>query len=160
MKTQFAVSKLTRDQIAEKVDKMLLKTPVIVVTLNDGADSGSLSMLNLWRSWMRSTGEWFAANGYKMPLFYKDGVASKRMRPFDENDAHEAFIRHWLPTPDGGTERLSFSMKPKDENHRIALERDRWTALTKHKIYMVEKGIKHIDPADSEFRRMVDYMGI
>jgi len=51
-------------------------------------------------------------------------------------------------------------MKPKDENQRIALERDRWTALTNHKIYMVEKGIKHIDPADSEFRRLTNHMGI
>jgi len=153
---ELAVSKLSRDRLLEHVDEMLKTMPVIRVTLEDAADKpiGNWTMSRLWRSWMKSTADFAAAKGTKIVRRTADGREG-RPRPYDENDAHYDFTVAYIGTNDDG-EPLSWARSGKN----IASKDQRIIAMTKHKVFMMEQGIKHIDPADSEFRSLCEHMGI
>ena len=98
---------------------------------------------------MASTAEFMAGNGAIMPLWInKDGTYTKT-RQFNHNDAHDLFTMKYLGTDDDGN-RLSW--KKKSENGEISADKgQRFHALQRHQIWMTERGIKHINPRDSEF---------
>ena len=117
-------------------------------------DAGKWTMARLWRSWMAVTAEWMAGNDIVMPKWMKeDGTHSKEKRPFNKNDAHELFTMQWLGTDEHGN-RLSWA-KEGDENAIIADKGQRFYALQQHQIWMTERGIKHINPRESEFASLL-----
>ena len=107
-------------------------------------------MSRLWYSWMAVTADWMAGNGIVMPKWMKeDGTYSKEKRPFNKNDAHELFTMQWMGTDENGN-RLSWAREG-NEDAVIADQGQRFHALQQHQIWMTERGIKHINPRDSEF---------
>ena len=111
--------------------------------------AGKWGMTRLWRSWMSATAEWMAGNKAIMPLWVnKDGTYTKT-RPFNAEDAHELFTMKHLGTDEHGN-RLSWKKKA-ENGEAIADQGQRFHALQQHQIWMTERGIKHINPRDSEF---------
>ncbi len=130
-----------------------LKKPLLIVRVEDGS-IGKWEMSRLWRSWMASTAEYMAGNGCVMPLAVKPGGEWYGERPFNKDDAHELFTRSWLGVDKEG-KRLSWAKQP-PPGERLANKGERFQAMLKHQTYMVERGIKHMIPRDSEFFNLLE----
>lgn len=115
--------------------------------------AGKWGMSRLWRAWMATTAEWMAANGSKMPLALKPDGTYKNTRPFNEEDAHELFSRVHLGTDSHGN-RYSWA-KQAAPGEVIADKGQRFHALQQHQIWMTERGIKHINPRESEYQSLL-----
>jgi hypothetical protein len=164
---ELAVSKLTKHQLDEAVAELHKTIPVVKVQLSDPS-IGNWTMTRLWFSWMNSTAKWMAARGSRMPIraeingkttmnFFHEDAVIVDWRPFNETDAHEAFAKAYLGTDNSG-KRYSWS-KSKDGDKVQADKGQRYWAMCKHQVYMIEKGIEYLDPKDSEFRKLCESMG-
>jgi hypothetical protein len=160
MAIELGINRHSKHLIDRHVDEMLNTCPVVVVTLEDPAerDSGRWTMSRLWRSWMTSTAEYMADNGATMPLWFKNGIASKQSRPFNSEDAHEAFTRLHMGTDNHGN-RYSWK-RTKKPGEPYADKGMRVDAMQKHQAFMLERGIKFLDPQESEFRSLVNTLGL
>lgn len=118
----------------------------VLLTLSSVPQSGKWSMSRLWRSWMGSTAEFMASNGVTMPLMIKPDGSQYGKRPFNADDAHELFTAQWLGV-DAKGERLSWAKS----GENIADKGQRFNAMLKHEQFMIERGIKHMIPRESEF---------
>lgn len=116
-------------------------------------DSGKWSMARLWRSWMKSTGDYMAGQGAIMPLFIDKNGLYKKVRMFNENDAHELFTSHWVGTDSSGN-RYSWARKA-DKGQIILDKGQRFYAMQQHQRWMIERGIAHINPRESEFASLL-----
>ncbi len=116
------------------------------------ASTGKWTMTRLWRSWMASTAEYMAGQGAIMPLVVSKDGAYKKTRPFNQEDAHELFTAHWLGHDSDGN-RFSWSKSKKDGP--VADKGQRFHAMQKHEQWMIERGIKHINPRESEFAQLL-----
>ena len=110
---------------------------------------GKWSMAKLWRSWMDSTANFMADAGVFIDVKNKSGKVIFRRR-FDKNDAHELFTTKHLSDENG--KRLSWSKKGRD-GMRAANRGERCFAMDQHQQWMIERGIKHLNPKDSEYMR-------
>ena len=95
---------------------------------------------------MASTAEFMAANGVTMPLMIKGNGEHYGKRPFNADDAHELFTSQWLGNDAQGN-RLSWAKS----GDNIADKGQRFNAMLKHEQFMIERGIKHMMPRESEF---------
>lgn len=121
----------------------------LISTTPPKSKPGRWGMARLWRSWMGVTSEFMAGNGAIMPLWVnKDGTYTKT-RAFNAEDAHELFTIKHLGTDHNG-KRLSWKKAP-ENGEVIADQGQRFHALQQHQIWMVERGIKHINPREGEF---------
>lgn len=160
------VTRTDRVKLNETLDRMLKTSAALKVTIKDSS-TGKWGMSRLWRSWMASTAQWMAKQGSRMPVaaeingkptmnFFHPNAIITEWRPFDGNDAHEAFTRKWLGTNNNG-ERLSWK---RDEGVNVADKGQRYEAMVQHQVYMLEKGIQFMDPRDSEFRQLCQHYGL
>ena len=114
--------------------------------------TGKWGMAKLWRSWMKVTADFMAAQGSVMPLMVgKDGKWFGS-RPFNSDDAHELFTSQWLGVDKEGA-RLSWAKRPHD-GMRPADKGERFLAMQKHQSWCVEKGINLPVPKNSEYYEM------
>lgn len=112
---------------------------------------GKWTMTRLWRSWMGSTAKFMAERGVNMLIVNsKDKCIGER--PFDQNDAHELFTSKYLSDNKG--QRLSWSRKERDGN-RAATRGERVFAMQQHQSWMIDKGIKHMNPNDSDYMKAI-----
>ncbi|ANJ65542.1 putative NinB-like recombinase [Pseudoalteromonas virus vB_PspP-H6/1] len=118
----------------------------VLLTLEPAPKAGNWSMSKLWRAWMASTAEFMASNGVTMPLMIKKDGEPYGKRPFNDNDAHDLFTSQWLGNDAQGN-RLSWAKS----GNNIADKGQRFNAMLKHEQFMIERGIKHMIPRDSEF---------
>lgn len=128
--------------LIDERDLLLTKVP-------KNSDSGRWTMSRLWRSWMSSTAEYMAARGAVMPTLLDKNGNYKQTRPFNSNDAHELFTRHWLGTDENGN-RLSWAKKQAD-GEMVADKGRRFYAMQRHQDWMIERAINHINPRESDF---------
>lgn len=110
---------------------------------------GKWGMSRLWRAWMSATAEYMAGRGAVMPVVVQLDGTYTETRAFNEHDAHELFTIRWLGTDEHG-KRLSWARKPAD-GETVADKGQRFHALQQHEAWMTDRGIKFINPRESEF---------
>lgn len=120
----------------------------VVVTVSQG--NGKWGMARLWRSWMKITADYMAANGAKMPLMTREDGSWYGSRPFNEKDAHELFTAQWLGVDENGN-RLSWK---KSEGENVADKGQRFIAMMRHQDWCIEKGIALPKPRNSELHEL------
>jgi len=133
------------------LQEALKETPNLLMSGKD-ASAGNWGMARLWRAWMSTTAEFMAGNGATMPLLMLPDGTYKGSRPYNKDDAHEAFTHYWLGTDDDNN-RLSWSRGGR-EGMRAATKGERFHALQKHEQWAIEKGIILFNPIDSEYREL------
>jgi hypothetical protein len=140
-------------------EEMLQDCQCLLVTIEDpkAKDSGKWTMSRLWRSWMGSTSEFLHKQGMTMNVMSAKGTIAST-RPITGDDCHDIFCLKYLGTDNQGS-RYSWTKHQKpgvpwaDKGMRL-------DAMQKHQVWMLENGIKFLDPADSEFRQLCDTYGI
>ena len=140
--------------VTTEIDKLQVLKPgaKVLVKISSG-EVGPMTMLNLWMSWMGTTAEFMAAAGCVMPLMIKTDGEHYGQRAFNKNDAHELFTARWLGT-DAGGHRLSWSKKGSVDS-RPADKGERFNALQQHEAWASERGIKLLNPRDSQYNRLL-----
>lgn len=146
----YQVAKHNLPLFMRELERELDDHQFLLVTTQDPR-IGKWGMTRLWRMWMATTAEWMARRGATMPLCMKGGVPWGS-RPFNKDDAHEAFTIQWLGVDENG-ERLSWSKSGKD-GRRAATKGERFIALQKHEAWASERGITLFQPRDSEYRQL------
>lgn len=149
----FMVTNHSLEQYISNLQDELEKTPVIVITTQDG-NTGKWGMARLWRSWMAATGKFMAGNGVTQPLMIGANGKHYGKRPFNKDDAHELFTSEHLGVDAAGV-RLSWAKKDHD-GMRAATKGERFNAMFKHEIWASERGIILFKPRDSEYKKLQD----
>jgi hypothetical protein len=111
---------------------------------------GTDTMLRTWRGWMAQIAEYMAANGATMPLWHKAGKPYGT-RPFNADDAHEAFTTLLLGVDDND-KRYSWSMSKNGGNK--APKGKRLYAMEKMQAWALEKGVTLRTRENSEFMKL------
>lgn len=111
---------------------------------------GKWSMSRLFHSWCATAGEWMAQNGSTMPLYMDSNRNYHGKRKFNEADAKELFSSTWFTDENG--DRLSWA-KRKGKTGRVGTRGERYHCCNMLQQWMVERGIKHLNPKDSEYNR-------
>jgi len=138
----------------------LLINPLLVVTVQtigeyrEESSAGKWGMARLWRSWMKSTADFMAANGCKMPLMIQKNGEHYGSRPFGPEDAHALFTQQWLGCNAEG-ERLSWSKSGRD-GMRAATKGERFNAMLKHECWAVDRGVTLMMPRNSEYNNLLN----
>lgn len=113
---------------------------------------GKWSLSRLWRAWMSDIAKWMSANGATMPLVIGGNGEFSGQRAFNADDAHELFSVMTLGTDKDGN-RLSWSKSGRD-GCRPASKGERVLAMQRVEAWSSERGIKLLNPADSELRKI------
>ena len=111
---------------------------------------GKWSMSRLFHSWCATAGEWMAQNGSTMPMYMDSSGNYHGKRKFNESDAKELFSSTWFTDENGN--RLSWA-KRKGKNGRVGTRGERYHCCNMLQQWMVERGIKHLNPRDSDYMR-------
>ncbi len=101
---------------------------------------------------MATTANYMASRGSVMPLMIKPDSSHYGSRKFNSDDAHELFTCQWMGVDSDG-KRLSWAKKD-TEDRRCATKGERFNAMMKHENWCVEKGIKLLQPRESEYRKL------
>lgn len=118
------------------------------VKLKDAeTDTGSLSMLQTWRMWMREVAAHMTHQGCTMPLYFDSKGQPHGTRPFNENDAHELFTGKLLGRDKDG-KRLSWAKK---NGEQIATKEQRLFAMDKLVVWATERGIPITIPNSGDY---------
>lgn len=117
------------------------------------ANVGKWSMSRLWRSWMSSVADYMTSRGATMPLH----PWSDKTRPFNADDAHAAFTELLLGSDENGN-RYSWARSRDGANGKpLAPKSKRVYAMQKMEVWMIERGIRYMNPAsDNEYRKLVE----
>lgn len=113
--------------------------------------ANSWPMQKTWRMWMKETANWMAANGATMPLVMKHGKAHKT-RPFNEQDAHELFVRTYLGQDDNG-DRFHTGAGADDRDKMLLM-------MDMHLAWATERGIRLTIPGDGEYIKLRDQQNV
>lgn len=148
--SEFQLTLHNIDKANDWLIELLNESPYHILKAKNPA-IGKWTMTKLWRSWMGSTGKFMAARGVNM-LVVNDKDVCIGERPFDHNDAHELFTSKYLSDNNG--QRLSWSKKGRDDM-RQATRGERVFAMQQHQQWMIEKGIKHMNPSDSDYMKAI-----
>lgn len=112
---------------------------------------GTETMLRTWRGWMTQIAEYMSANGATMPLWSKNGEPYGQ-RPFNAEDAHEAFTKLFLGCDDN-EQRYSWSLCKKGKSNQ-APKSKRLYAMEKMQAWALNKGIVLKTKENSEYFRL------
>lgn len=121
------------------------------VSINE-RNIGKWTLTRLWRAWMGDIAKWMSANGATMPLVIGANGEFSGQRAFNADDAHELFSVMTLGTDKDGN-RLSWSKSGRD-GCRPASKGERVLAMQRVEAWAGERGIKLMNPADSELRKI------
>lgn len=121
------------------------------VSINE-RNIGKWTLTRLWRAWMSDISKWMSANGATMPLVISANGESSGQRAFNADDAHELFSVMTLGTDKDGN-RLSWSKSGRD-GCRPASKGERVLAMQRVEAWASERGVKLLNPADSELRKI------
>lgn len=121
------------------------------VSINE-RNIGKWTLTRLWRAWMSDIAKWMSANGATMPLVIGANGEFSGQRAFNADDAHELFSVMTLGTDKDGN-RLSWSKSGRD-GCRPASKGERVLAMQRVEAWASERGIKLMNPADSELRKI------
>lgn len=113
---------------------------------------GKWSLSRLWRAWMSDISKWMADNGATMPLVVAANGRFAGSRQFNADDCHEMFTVMTLGTDKDG-HRLSWSKAGRDGS-RPASKGERLLAMQRVEAWASERGIKLMNPRDSEYHNL------
>lgn len=103
----------------------------------------SWPMKKTWRMWMSETATFMANNGATMPLVIRADGTTHGSRPFNSDDAHELWIRHWMGV-DADGER--YKTASGDKGEMVSM-------MDQHCAWAVERGLTLTIPAHSEYMK-------
>ncbi|NRA60839.1 MAG: hypothetical protein HRU25_07980 [Psychrobium sp.] len=152
MATQIVISSALLNDGLDKIKILVAKHGQVVVSV-ESAFIGKWGMARLWRSWMSSTAQYMAMRGAVMPLLVKPNGDWYGERQYNKNDAHECFTFHWLGADANGN-RYSWA-KQSHDGLVAAPKGHRFMAMMRHQEYMIERGIKYMNPRASEFQKLM-----
>jgi hypothetical protein len=117
---------------------------------------GKWSMSRLFHSWCATAGEWMAQNGSTMPLYMDSKGVYHGKRKFNESDAKMLFSSAWFTDNNG--DLLSWSKGgQKAKNGKKAVRAgnrgERYHCCNMLQQWMIERGIKHLNPRDSDYNK-------
>jgi hypothetical protein len=123
--------------------------------------NGTLSMLALWRLWMKEIAIYQAKRGATMPITVPsmgaEGFLESKVigsRPFDEKDAHEAYSALCLGSDETGN-RYSWAVNSDEyQGRKVASIGKKLYAMQKFHHFCVEHGIKITIPDNSEYNQL------
>ena len=103
----------------------------------------SWPMKKTWRMWMRETADFMSGNGVTMPL----GVTAEGVpwgkRPFNDDDAHELWVRHWMGVDSDGARYKTASG---DKGEMVSM-------MDKHSAWAADKGLFLTIPQHGEYMK-------
>jgi len=146
--TEFQLNNNNIDKAHKWLISLLNESPYHILTAKNPA-IGKWTMTRLWRAWMGSTAEFMAKRGVNMLVINAQDKCIGE-RPFSAEDAHELFMTKYLSDENGI--RLSMSKKGNDDK-RQATRGERVHAMDQHQQWMIERGIPHLNPNDSDYMK-------
>lgn len=148
---EFQLNLHNEDKASEWIHNLLNESPYHILSAKNPT-IGKWSMSRLWFSWMESTGKFMASQGITQPLMITQDGKQYGSRPFNKNDAYELFSSKLLS--DGNGDRLSWS-KAGREDRRAATRGERVFAMQRHEQWMIERGIRYLNPKDSDYLKAI-----
>ena len=147
----YQITKETATKTLQEAISGLESGKLYDVSINE-RNIGKWTLTRLWRAWMSDIAKWMSANGATMPLVIGANGEFSGQRAFNADDAHELFSVMTLGTDKDGN-RLSWSKSGRD-GCRPASKGERVLAMQRVEAWASERGIKLMNPADSELRRI------
>lgn len=147
----YQITKDTASKTLQEAISVLESGKLYDVSINE-RNIGKWSLSRLWRAWMSDIAKWMSANGATMPLVIGANGEFSGQRAFNADDAHELFSVMTLGTDKDGN-RLSWSKSGRD-GCRPASKGERVIAMQRVEAWASERGIKLLNPADSELRKV------
>ena len=147
----YQITKETAAKTLQEAISGLESGKIYDVSINE-RNIGKWSLSRLWRAWMSDIAKWMSANGATMPLVIGANGEFSGKRAFNADDAHELFSVMTLGTDKDGN-RLSWSKSGRD-GCRPASKGERVLAMQRVEAWSSERGIKLLNPADSELRKI------
>lgn len=149
--SDYQITKETAAKTLQEAISGLESGKLYDVSINE-RNIGKWSLSRLWRAWMSDIAKWMSANGATMPLVIGANGEHSGSRAFNADDAHELFSVMTLGTDKDGN-RLSWSKSGRD-GCRPASKGERVLAMQRVEAWSSERGIKLLNPADSELRKI------
>ena len=149
--SDYQITKETAAKTLQEAISGLESGKLYDVSINE-RNIGKWSLSRLWRAWMSDIAKWMSANGATMPLVIGANGEFSGQRSFNADDAHELFSVMTLGTDKDGN-RLSWSKSGRD-GCRPASKGERVLAMQRVEAWSSERGIKLLNPADSELRKI------
>lgn len=146
--SEFQLNRNNQEDAYKWITNLLNEGPYYILTAKNPA-IGKWSMTRLWRSWMDSTAKEMAKRGVNMLIVNGEDKCIGE-RQFNADDAHELFSTTYLSDNNG--KRLSWSRKGRD-GMRQATRGERVHAMEQHQHFMINRGIKHLNPNDSDYKK-------
>lgn len=112
---------------------------------------GKWSMSRLFHAWCKSSANWMSNNGSRMPMYMDSKGKHHGKRLFNEQDAKELFSSTWYTDENG--KRLSWS-KGGTKKARAGTRGERYHCCNMLQQWMLERGIKHLNPKDSDYLKV------
>ena len=149
--SDYQITKETAARTLQEAISGLESGKLYDVSINE-RNIGKWSLSRLWRAWMSDIAKWMSANGATMPLVIGANGEFSGQRAFNADDAHELFSVMTLGTDKDGN-RLSWSKSGRD-GCRPASKGERVLAMQRVEAWASERGIKLMNQADSELRKI------
>ena len=126
-------------------------------------NNGTVPMLRLWKMWMKDIAKFQAERGAKIPIkapqTKPDGSLGWKIigyRPYNQNDAHDAYTHLLLGADDDGT-RLSWAVYTDTyEGRKAASISQKLHAMQKFHQFCIEHGIPIRIPRNTEYQKLQD----
>ena len=116
--------------------------------------NGTIPLLKLWRMWMKDIASYLASQGRKMPLGMDKDGNWYGSRPYEPNDAHEAYSYLCLGCDEFGV-RYSWVVNSDEFEGRTAAPLGvRLRAMDKLYKHAMEEGIKLRIPKNTEYEEL------
>lgn len=124
--------------------KNLYKEHKYVVFTWSVGERNSWPMKKTWRMWMSETAAWMAKRGASMPLVIKADGTIHGTREFNEQDAHELWVKTWLGVDANGDRYKTASG---DKANMLLM-------MDKHLCWAAERGLSLTIPKDGEYAKL------
>lgn len=151
MSKEYQLTAATLGEVFNAMQLQLSDNPHLIVTVQTPG-TGKWGMARLWRNWMATTAVFMAKNGCTMPFYQLKNGDNVGVRPFNADDAHDAFTRKWLGEDENGL-RLSWAKSSKDGS-RAATVGERFNAMRQHEQYAIDRNIPLMQPRGSEYEQL------
>ena len=144
---EFQLTLHNLDDANEWLIGLLNESPYHILTAKNPA-IGKWSMSRLFHAWCKSSADWMANNGSRMPLYMDSDGNYHGQRLFNEDDAKQLFSSTWYTDENG--KKLSWGKK-NTKKARVGNRGERYHCCNMLQQWMIERGIKHLNPNDSDY---------
>lgn len=104
--------------LGDEVDRIISDGNTAKITITKKSN-GTIPLLRLWRMWMQDIADHMAKQGRKMPLLMDKNGNYHGLRPFNADDAHEAYTHLTMGCDENGN-RYSWCVKSDMYDGRVS----------------------------------------